>query len=111
MTAPEERNPRHGVFVSDPPMKGRVERRGERMVASVGIRMKSVLRVALSALLLVIIWAALIIFGTSEGWWRQTLAPRGDTARFMDAARQLVNAGNGGNTVFALIDVGSVYGV
>ena len=73
--------------------------------------MKSVFRVALSALLLVIIWAALIFFGTSEGWWRQTLAPRGDTERFMDAARQFIDAGNGGNTVFALIDGGSVYGV
>jgi CubicO group peptidase (beta-lactamase class C family) len=66
---------------------------------------------ALSTLLLVIVWAALIFFGTSEGWWKQPLAPRGDAARFMEAARELVDAGNRGNAVFALLDGGSVYDV
>ena len=73
--------------------------------------MKTVLRVVLSTLLLVTVWAALIFIGASEGWWRPALAPRGDTARFMDAARQFVDARNRGNAVFALIDGGSVYGV
>lgn len=73
--------------------------------------MKSVLRAALSALLLIIAWTAFIFFGTTEGWWRQALAPEGDTGRFMEAAKQFVDARNGGNAVFALIDHGTVHGI
>lgn len=73
--------------------------------------MKTVFRVALATLSLVILWAAVVFVGTSEGWWKQPLAPRGNTARFMDAARQFVDSANAGNAVFAIIEDGSVHGV
>jgi CubicO group peptidase (beta-lactamase class C family) len=70
-----------------------------------------VLRVGLAALALLVLWAGVVFVGTSEGWWKQPLAPRGDTARFMDAAVRLVDSSNAGNAVFAVIDDGSVHGV
>ena len=73
--------------------------------------LRLVLLAALSTILLVITWCALIFFGTSEAWWRQTLAPHGETARFMEAASQLIDARNAGNAVFVLIDGGNVHGV
>jgi len=73
--------------------------------------MKAVFRVGLATLALLVLWAVVVFFGTSEGWWKQTLAPRGDTARFMDAAVKLVNSRNAGNAVFVVIEEGSVHGV
>lgn len=73
--------------------------------------MKAVLRIALTTLLLVVVWVALVFFGTSEGWWKRPLAPRGDTRAFMAAATRLVDAENKGNAVFALMEKGSVHAV
>lgn len=73
--------------------------------------MKAVVRVGLVALALLVLWAVVVFVGISEGWWKQTLAPRGDIAAFMDAAVKLVDASNRGNAVFAVIDDGSVHGV
>ena len=73
--------------------------------------MKAVFRVGLATLALLVLWAVVVFFGTSEGWWKPTLAPRGDTVRFMDAATKLINSGNAGNAVFAVIEDGSVHGV
>ena len=73
--------------------------------------MKAVFRVGLAALALLVLWAVVVFVGTSEGWWKQTLAPRGDTAGFMDAAAKLVDSSNTGNAVLAVLDDGSVYGV
>lgn len=73
--------------------------------------MKAVLRVGLATFALLVLWAVVVFVGTSEGWWRQTLAPRGDTAGFMDAATKFVDSSNTGNAVFVLIDNGSVHGV
>jgi CubicO group peptidase (beta-lactamase class C family) len=70
-----------------------------------------VVRGALATLLLLIVWAATVFLGTLEGWWRQPLAPRGDTAAFMRAAIELVDSSNAGNAVFALLEGGSVHGV
>lgn len=72
--------------------------------------MKAVFRVGLATIALLVLWAVIVVIGTSEGWWRQTLAPRGDTAGFMDAATKLVDSRNTGNAVFVLIDDGSVHG-
>jgi CubicO group peptidase (beta-lactamase class C family) len=72
--------------------------------------MKAMLRVGLATLALLVLWAAFVFVGTSEGWYRQTLAPRGDTAAFLGAATKLVDSSNAGNAVFALIDDGTVYG-
>lgn len=73
--------------------------------------MKAVFRVGLVTLALLVLWAVVVFVGTSEGWWKQTLATRGNTAAFMDAAVKLVDASNKGNAVFAVIDDGSVHGV
>lgn len=73
--------------------------------------MKTAFRVALATLALVILWTAVVFFGTSEGWWKQPLAPRGNTAQFMDAARQFIDSANAGNAVFAIVENGSVQGV
>ena len=72
--------------------------------------MKAVFRVGLATLALLVLWAVVVFVGTSEGWWKQTLAPRGDTAGFMNAAATLVDSTNRGNAVFALIEDGSVHG-
>lgn len=72
--------------------------------------MKAVFRVGLATIALLVLWAVIVVIGASEGWWRQTLAPRGDTAGFMDAATKLVDSRNTGNAVFVLIDDGSVHG-
>ncbi len=73
--------------------------------------MSAVLRAGLTTLGLLVLWATVVFFGTSEGWWKQPLAPRGDTGRFMDAATRLVNSGHAGNAVFAVIEDGTVHGV
>ena len=73
--------------------------------------MKAVFRVGLATLVFLVLWAVVVFVGTSEGWWKPALAPRGDTARFMDAAARLVDSSNAGNAVFAVIDNGSVYDV
>ncbi len=67
--------------------------------------MKAVFRVGLATLALLVLWAVVVFVGTSEGWWKQTLAPRGDIAGFMDAAAKLVDSSNTGNAVFAVIDM------
>jgi CubicO group peptidase (beta-lactamase class C family) len=73
--------------------------------------MSAVLRAVLATLALLFLWAVLVFVGTSEGWWKQPIAPRGDTAAFMAAAAKLVDSSNTGNAVLALVDDGSVHGV
>jgi CubicO group peptidase (beta-lactamase class C family) len=73
--------------------------------------MKTVFRVGLATLALLVLWAIAAFFGTSEGWWRKTLAPRGDTAGFMSAAVKLVDSSNKGNAVFAILEDGALHGV
>ena len=73
--------------------------------------MKTVFRVGLTILALLVLWGIAVFFGTSEGWWRKTLAPRGDTTGFMATAVKMVDSGNKGNAVFALLDAGAVHGV
>lgn len=73
--------------------------------------MKSVLRVGSATLALLVLWAIAAFVGTSEGWWRKTLAPRGDTAAFMSAAVKLVDSSNKGNAVLAILEDGAVRGV
>jgi len=73
--------------------------------------MKTVLRTGLITLALAVLWAVIVFFGTSEGWWKHTLAPRGNTAAFMNAATELLDSNNKGNAVFALIEDGKVRGI
>ena len=73
--------------------------------------MKAVFRVGFATLAVLVLWAIVVSVGTSEGWWKQTLAPRGDTAGFMNAAATLVDSSNKGNAVFAILENGSIRGV
>jgi CubicO group peptidase (beta-lactamase class C family) len=73
--------------------------------------MKAVLRVGAATLAFLVLWAVVLFVGTSSGWWKQALAPSGDTAGFMGAAARLVDSSNKGNAVFAVIKNGSVHGV
>ena len=60
------------------------------------------------ALLLVILWAAVLVGGTLFGWWRRPLAPSDDPRAFMQAAVSMVNAGNRANTALILIERGAI---
>ncbi len=60
------------------------------------------------ALLLVILWTAVIVSGVLFGWWRRPLAPTDDPRAFMDAAISMVNTGNRGNTALVLIERGAI---
>jgi CubicO group peptidase (beta-lactamase class C family) len=73
--------------------------------------MRAVLRVVGATFGLIVLWVVVVFAGTSEGWWKRTLAPRGDTSGFMEAAVRLVDSRNRGNAVFALIADGAVHGV
>lgn len=72
---------------------------------------KTVLRVGLSTIGLLVAWVAVVFFGTAEGWWKQPLAPRGDSAAFLSAAGRTIDSGQAGNAVMALISGGTVQGV
>ena len=92
----------------------RMTRRKDKSSVSKRVRrskVKAVFRVGSAALALLALWAIAVFVGTWKGWWKQTLAPRGDTAGFMDAAAKLVDSCNTGNAVFAILDNGSVQGV
>lgn len=75
------------------------------------LRASRPIRAVLATLGLVVAWAGLVFAGTSEGWWKTPLAPRGDAARFLEAAARRVDSANAGNAVFALIENGAVRGV
>lgn len=72
---------------------------------------KTVLRVGLFTIGLLVAWVAVVFFGTSEGWWKQPLAPRGESAAFMNIASRTIDSGQAGNAVMALISDGTVHGV
>ena len=72
---------------------------------------KPLLRVGLSTVGLLVVWVAVMFFGTSEGWWKQPMAPRGDSAAFMGAAARAIDGGHAGNAVMAVIRDGTVQGV
>ena len=72
---------------------------------------KTVLRVGLATIGLLVVWVAVVFFGTSEGWWKQPLAPRGDSAAFWSVATRTIDSGQAGNAVMALISDGTVQGV
>jgi CubicO group peptidase (beta-lactamase class C family) len=72
---------------------------------------KSVLRVALCTFGLVCAWVTVVFFGTSEGWWKQPMASRGDGDGFMAAATRTLDGEQAGNAVMAMIRDGKVQGV
>lgn len=62
--------------------------------------------VALTTLLCIVFWSALMIAGAIFGWWRRSIAPPGDAAAFASASKQLIDARNRGNVAFRLIEGG-----
>jgi len=55
------------------------------------------------------LWATFVYFTTQDGWFREQLAPAGNTRAFMDAAVKLIKTYNNGNAVFVLIEDGKVF--
>lgn len=72
--------------------------------------MRRLALIALATVAAMVAWAALVVFGTINGWGRSTLAPRGDLPAFWNAAVGLINDNSHGNAAFALIHEGRVYG-
>ena len=63
--------------------------------------------IAASTTVCVLAWACLVIAGAVYGWWHASLAPPGDSAAFVSAAKRLIDARNRGNVAFRLIEGGS----
>jgi CubicO group peptidase (beta-lactamase class C family) len=73
--------------------------------------MKRAFRATVTAVALIVLWAAMVYAWFAEGWGRQPLSPRGDTTQFLRAAIRYIDANNRGNVAFALLEDGTVRGV
>ncbi len=65
--------------------------------------------IVLGTVLALAVWTAVLVAGALEGWWRQPLAPSGDTRAFMDAAIAEIDRTRRGNVAFVLIEDGQVF--
>jgi len=66
------------------------------------------LKIALAALAAFVLWTALVVLGTREGWWRAMPAPPGDAAAFVDAAKSRYASESKGNFALTLIVHGKI---
>jgi CubicO group peptidase (beta-lactamase class C family) len=71
--------------------------------------MRSFLLVLLSSIVGLVLWTALVVIGTLDGWLHESLAPVGDVRAFMDAAVDEIDANRRGNVAFVLIEDGQKY--
>lgn len=71
--------------------------------------MRRLILITLATVLVLAVWTAALVAGTLEGWWRQPLAPRGDTGAFAAAADRMIQRDSRGNLAFALIENGRTY--
>ncbi len=55
-----------------------------------------------------ILWVTLVVSATLGGWFREPIAPHGDTAAFAEAARALLSDSNQGNVAYRLLAGGRV---
>lgn len=62
----------------------------------------------LSAIVLFVIWAALVVGGAREGWWRAMPAAKGDVAGFLHWAETRYTAASKGNIAIVLLNRGQV---
>jgi CubicO group peptidase (beta-lactamase class C family) len=73
-----------------------------------------ILGILFAAILAGGVCAGLVVLGTLEGWWRQPIAKGGDTAAFVQAAGQKLEAESRGNYAFLQLErwqvVGEHYG-
>jgi CubicO group peptidase (beta-lactamase class C family) len=53
-----------------------------------------------------ILWVTLVVSSTLGGWFREPIAPHGDTAAFAEAARALLEERNQGNVAYRLLSRG-----
>ena len=65
--------------------------------------------IVLCTVLALAVWTAVLVAGALEGWWRQPLAPSGDTRAFMEAAIAEIDRTRRGNVAFVLIEDGQVF--
>ena len=70
--------------------------------------MRSILVVIVATIVGLGLWSALIVKATLDGWWRQPLAPFGDTGAFTQAVIDKIDASYQGNVAFTLIENGDV---
>ena len=64
-------------------------------------------RILLTVLALVV-WTALVVAGTLEGWWRRPLAPSGDTNAFHAAAVAEIDKRHKGNVACVVLTKGRI---
>lgn len=65
-------------------------------------------RIILAGIVALALWAAFVVVGAREGWWRPMPAPQGDTAGFMRWAQERYAAQAHGNIAIVLLDNGEV---
>lgn len=65
-------------------------------------------RIILAAIVALGLWAAFVVVGAREGWWRPMPAAQGDTAGFMRWAESRYAAQSRGNIAIVLLDDGEV---
>lgn len=70
--------------------------------------MRKLIIVVSLTLLALVLWTGAIVGGIVEGWWRQPLAPRGDTHAFAVAAIAEIDRHSKGNAAFVLLEHGKV---
>ncbi|MDO8288370.1 MAG: serine hydrolase domain-containing protein [Parvibaculum sp.] len=61
-----------------------------------------------SATVLLVIWAALVVGGAREGWWRAMPAAKGDTAGFLNWAEGRYATESKGNIAIVLLNRGQI---
>ena len=54
------------------------------------------------------LWAAIIFFGTLNGWWHQPIAEQGESEEYINAVKEIINEEYVGNLALALVKNGSV---
>jgi len=75
-------------------------------------RVSRVMRLAkwlVGALMLMIAWSLVALFGATEGWFRRPVAPPGDARAFMDEAVRYVEADGPANVALALVENGELF--
>lgn len=68
--------------------------------------MRRIVVTILATMVALAIWAGAFLVGTSEGWWRRPLAPRGETSAFMGATTAIIRKEAPGSLAFQLIEKG-----
>ena len=66
------------------------------------------IRIILLTVLALVAWTTLVIAGAIEGWWRQPLAPFGDTAAFQASAIADIGTKHKGNAALVLLAKGKI---